>query len=145
MTVEQLEVLLREGVVERVKNDRAAARRDLDAAQAHLVSLQPVSSTDSTGAFGLAYDAMRKAIVAHMRANGLRVRGSRGGHYQTGRYALAALDDLGVTEHLLAFEDLRRLRNKSAYEAVLVEEIDVEEAVAHAQAVVDAVRQVLGE
>ncbi len=139
MTAEQLAELIREGVLERVPRDRAAAGRDLDAASAHLQSLELVSATDPTGAFALAYEAIRKAIVAHMRANGLRIRGSRGAHFQTGRYALAALESLGVTEHLLAFEDLRRLRNKSAYEAVLVENVDVAEAVAHALAIVAAV------
>ena len=139
MTAEQLDELIREGVLERVPSDRAAAGRELSVARAHLQSLEPVSATDPTGAFALAYEAIRRAIVAHMRANGLRVRASRGGHFQTGRYALAALEDLGVTEPLLAFEDLRRLRNKSAYEAVLVEEVDVDEAVAHARAIVTAV------
>jgi len=139
VTAEQLDELIREGALERVPRDGAAAGRDLAAARAHLQSLEPVSATDPIGAFALAYEAIRKAIVAHMRANGLRVRASRGGHYQTGRYALAALESLGVTEHLLVFEDLRRLRNKSAYEAVLVEDVDVAEAVAHARAIVAAV------
>ena len=139
MTAEQLDELMREGVLERVPRDRAAAGRDITVARAHLQSLDRVSATDPTGAFALAYEAIRKAIVAHMRANGLRVRTSRGGHFQTGRYALAALEDLGVTKHLLAYEDLRRLRNKCAYEAVLIEDVDVEEAMAHARAIVSAV------
>ena len=145
MTSEQLDALLREGAIERAPGDRTAAGRDLAAAEAHLVSLESRSTEDPTGAFTLGYDAMRKAIVAHMRAKGFRARTRGGAHYQTGRYALAALDGLGVTEHLRAFEDLRRLRNKSEYDAVLVDEPDALEAAVHARAVVEAVRRELGE
>ena len=144
MSSEELERLVSERVIERVPVDQAAASRDLEAAAAHLVSVESRAAADPTGAFALAYEAMRKAVVAHMRARGFRVRSRGGAHYQTGRYAHAALDGLGITEHLRAFEDLRRLRNKSAYEAVPVDEHDALEAVTHARAVVEAVRKELG-
>lgn len=143
MSSEELAQLVSEGAVERVPVDRDAATRDLKAGVAHLVSVDSLAVDDPAGAFALAYEAFRKAVVAHMRATGFRVRSRGGAHYSTGRYARAALDGLGVDEHLRAFEDLRRLRNKSAYEAVPVDESDVLEAVGHARAVVDAVRREL--
>jgi hypothetical protein len=142
---EEVERLVSERAIERVPVDRAAAYRDLEAAAAHLVSVEAQAVHDPVGAFALAYEAMRKAVVAHMRAAGLRVRTRGGAHYQTGRYARAALGGLGVDEQLRAFEDLRRLRNKSAYEAVPVEERDAREALAHARRVVEAVSGELGE
>ncbi len=144
MSTEALERLVSEGAIESVAVDRGAAGRDLEVASAHLVSIEMWAAEDPAGAFILAYEAYRKAVVAHMRASGFRVRSRGGAHYQTGRYARAALDRLGIDEHLLAFEDLRRLRNRSAYDAVPVGESDVLEAAAHAQALVEAVRKDLG-
>lgn len=143
MSLEEIEALLHEGAVDRVPVDAAAAARDLAAAEAHLVSLESLAARDHTGAFTLAYDGMRKAIVAHMRAHGFRVRSRGGAHFQTGRYALAALDRRGISEHLQAFDDPRRLRNRSEYDAVLVDEPDALVAITHARAVVAAVRQEL--
>lgn len=143
MSAEELERLVSEGVIGPVPVDRAAASRDLEAAAAHLVSVEARAAHDPSGAFALAYEAFRKAVVAHMRAAGLRLRSRGGAHYQTGHYARAALDGLGIDEHLGAFEDLRRLRNRSAYDAVPVDERDVLEAVSHARALVEAVRKEL--
>lgn len=141
MSAEEVARLLAQGVIERVKADAGAARRNLVAAEAHLRTAETVASVDSTGAFTLAYDAMRKAIVAHMGANGFRVTGRPGAHERTGRYARAALDEHGIDEHLARFDDLRRLRNKTEYEAVIVAEGTVVDAVAHARAIVEAVQR----
>ena len=145
MSSEELEQLVSKGAIEPVPVDRAAASRDLEAAAAHLVSVETRAAHDPAGAFALAYEAFRKAVVAHMRATGFRVKSRGGAHYQTGRYAHAALDGLGIGEHLRAFEDLRRLRNRSAYEAVPVDERDALEAVTHARAVVEAVDKEIGD
>lgn len=144
MSSDAVELLVSEGAIERVSVDREAASRDLDAAAAHLVSVEARAAHDPAGAFALAYEAYRRAVVAHMRASGFRVKSRGGAHYQTGRYARAALVGLGIDEHLQAFEDLRRLRNRSAYEAVPVDESDALEAVTHARAVVEAVQEELG-
>ena len=145
MSAEDLEKLVREGAIERVAADRAAAGRDLNDAQAHLVDLDARVAFDSAGALTLAYDATRKAIVAHTRATGFRVTGGAGIHVRTGQYALAALDHLDVTDHLRAFDDLRRLRNRSEYGAVAVGEDAASEAVVRSRAIVEAIRMELGE
>lgn len=139
MTAEQRDALVREGVLERVTPDREAAGRDLAAAEEHLLDLDERARKDPGGAFALAYEAMRKAIVAHMRASGFRVKSRAGAHYQTGRYATAALDQLDLPGDVGAFEELRRLRNRSAYEAVPVDEEAAVRAIAHARSIVAAV------
>ena len=143
MSAEEIAGLLAGGVIQRVKADMRAARRNVLAANAHLRAADTVAADDPTGAFVLAYDAMRKAIVAHMGANGLRVTGRPDAHERTGQYASAALNAQGIDEHLAAFDDLRRLRNKTEYEAVIVLEATATEAVAHARAVVEAVEREL--
>ena len=47
-------------------------------------------ASDSTLAFTALYDAIRKAISAHMRAHGYRVGRGPGAHAKTGEYAQAA-------------------------------------------------------
>ena len=103
-----------------------------------------VTRSDPIGAFSLAYDAMRKVFVAHMRANGFRVRSGTGAHYQTGRYGVAALRGRGIDSAVEQFDRLRSLRNRSEYRGALVTEADVSVAIAHAQAVLDVVAQELG-
>ena len=139
MTTDELEALLAEGVVVRVRADRDEARKELDAAKTHLLGAEDAAHRDPTGAFSLAYDAARKAVVAHMRANGLRVLPRFGAHYQTGRYARAALAGRVADQHLSAFENMRVVRNDTEYEAEVVELSDAAEALAHAAKIVAAV------
>ena len=140
MTTDELEALLAEGVVVRVRADRDEARKELDAAKTHLLGAEDAAHRDPTGAFSLAYDAARKAVVAHMRANGLRVLPRFGAHYQTGRYARAALAGGRVAdEDLSAFANMRVVRNDTEYEAEVVELSDAAEALAHAAKIVAAV------
>ena len=103
-----------------------------------------MAEVDPVGAFTIAYDAIRKALVAHMRANGFRVRSGVGAHYQTGRYGLAALSGRGVDDALAAFDRLRSLRNRSEYRGALVKEADVDVALTHARAVVEVVASEVG-
>ncbi|CAN5758081.1 hypothetical protein BH18ACT13_BH18ACT13_21200 [soil metagenome] len=84
MKSREVDALISEGVIVRVRADGKAARLDLTVARSHLASAAAVVDSDPVGAFALAYDAMWKALVAHMRANGLRVRSGVGAHYQPG-------------------------------------------------------------
>jgi HEPN domain len=141
MSEDDIRQLLADRAIERVERDAETAAEELAAARKHLKSAELISDQDPSGAFAMGYDAMRKAISAHMRANGYRVTMGPGHHYRTGRYALAALDSLGVEEHVEAFDDLRRLRNQSEYEALTVESDEVAEALAHAYTLVDAIER----
>lgn len=141
MTDHDVQRLLSEGVIRRVTSDETTAQAELQAAQTHLQSAETLSAADPNAAFQLAYDAARKAIAAHMRANGYRVGSGQGAHAKTGRYAAAALDDGDLEPHLDAFEDLRTLRNQSEYDALVLEQSDVQDALDHARAIVDAVER----
>lgn len=131
---DSVDELIAAGAIVRVHGDAKAARRDTVAARA-----AAVAESDPVGAFSLAYDAIRKALVAHMRAHGLRVRSGVGAHYQTGRYGLAALGGRGVDDALGQFDTLRALRNRSEYGGALVKEADVHEAISYAEAVLNVV------
>lgn len=137
--------LLAEGWIVAVPPDLRAALADLRAARAHLSGVPLVTDVDPVGAFSLAYDAIRKALVAHMRANGFRVRSGEGAHFHTGRYGLAALSGHGADDALRAFDSLRSLRNRSEYRGALVTEADVDAAAGHAATVVDLVASEIGE
>lgn len=145
MASSEVDALLAEGAIVRVGSDVKAARADVRAARVHLSSAATIAESDPVGAFSLAYDAIRKALVAHMLLNGFRVRSGIGAHYQTGRYGLAALSGLGVDDPLRAFDRLRSLRNRSEYRGALVKEADVDVAMAHAHAILAVVAAEIGE
>lgn len=144
MSDQQIQALLAQGVLLRVEPDREAALRELATAQQHLESAERIAEDDRTAALAVAYEAARKAIGSHMRASGLRVAGSEGAHARTGEYGLATFDDPGLAGHFRAFDRIRRLRNRSQYDALLVEEGDVAFALEHARAIVLAVEADLG-
>lgn len=136
MSEADVDALVAEGVLVRVPPDSKAARRELSGAQMHLAGAEASAVVDPTGSFTVAYDAARKAVVAHMRAYGLRVRSRFGAHYQTGRYAEAILMGRGIDEHVVAFMDMREVRNDTEYEGEIVAASDSAEALSHARAIV---------
>lgn len=144
MTEADLQRLLAENRIERVEPDPETAAEEITTARRHLEAAAEIAELDPTLAFTGVYDAIRKAIQAHMRAHGYRITKGRGAHVKTGEYALAALDTLRIEEHLDEFDALRQLRNQSEYEALFVQAGEVEQARVHAGAVVDAVAQDLG-
>lgn len=143
MTEADVQRLLAERKLERVEPDPQTAREEIETARRHIAAAAQIAELDPTLAFTGLYDAMRKAIQAHMRAHGYRLSKGPGAHVRTGEYALAALDELDIEAHLDQFDALRQLRNQSEYEALFVEPDDVEQALAHARAIVDAVAAVL--
>jgi hypothetical protein len=131
--------LLAEKKIRTVRPDPETAQVELDVARRHIASAEKIVDDDATLAFTALYDAIRKAITAHMRSRGYRVARGPGAHAKTGEYALAALDHLDIEAHLDEFDTLRDLRNQSEYEALSVDVDDAREAFEHANAVVDAV------
>lgn len=79
--------LLREGRVERVEADAEAARVKLEDAGRHLRSSVLIAGEDASGAYALVYDAARKALDAHMTANGYRAKARPGAHEAVARSA----------------------------------------------------------
>jgi hypothetical protein len=136
---ERIQELVARGALRRVAPDRDAAGRELLTAKQHLESSRVVAGTDQTAALALAYEAARKAIAAHMRANGLRIGGGEGGHARMGEYGLAAFDDPELAERFRGFDRVRQLRNRSQYDAFFVEDADVRYAFEQAEGIVAAV------
>src|SRR5512145_268644 len=124
MTEADVRRLLAEKKIRTVRPDPETAQVELDVARRHIASAAKIMGDDSTLAFTALYDAMRKAIAAHMRSRGYRVTRGPGAHAKTGDYAMAALDRLDIGSHLDEFDALRALRNQSEYEAL---HVDVEE------------------
>lgn len=135
--------LLAEKKLREVAPDPETARAEVEVARRHIASAETIMASDSTLAFTALYDAIRKAISAHMRARGYRVTRGPGAHAKTGEYAQAALDHLGIGGHLDEFDTLRDLRNQSEYEALLVEVGEVREALEHASVIVAAIAREL--
>ena len=142
MTAAEVEQLLRDGRLRAAQPDRETALVELESARTHISSAEKIVADDPEAGFALLYDAMRKAIVAHMRANGYRVT-CGADHVKTGEYGRVALDHLDIDRHLDEFELLRQMRNQSAYEALRIDEDEVREAFEHASAVVEAVAREL--
>ena len=136
--------LVGEGVIRHAEADLRGARTELATARVHLETAASVASQDPAAAYAIAYDAARKAISAHMRATGFRVGKGHGAHARIGVYAAAALDDHGIDEQLERYDELRRLRNQAEYDALLVDEADVGDALDQAAAIVAAVERDLG-
>jgi HEPN domain len=136
---DEVEKLVSEGALRRVTADREAAGRDLVAARRHLESSLAVADVDPAGALTLAYEAARKAIGAHLRANGLRVGSGSGAHAKTGAYGVAAFDHMDAVEHFRLFDRVRQTRNRAQYDAFSVEDADVAFALDQARAIVAAV------
>lgn len=134
-----LDGLVSDGTLRATTADPQTARDELEIARRHLASAQLVVDTDPTLAFVALYDAMRKAVTAHMRARGLRVTGGPGQHVKVGRYARAALAGRGIDAHVDEFDVLRDMRNQSEYDAVWVRPADVRAASVHVAAILDAV------
>lgn len=139
MTEADVQRLLEEKKIRTVAPDPETARAEIDVARRHIASAEKIMADDSTLAFTALYDAMRKAIAAHMRSRGYRVTRGPGAHAKTGEYALAALDHLEIGSHLDEFDALRDLRNQSEYEAHHVDVDEVREALEHVRAIVEAI------
>lgn len=139
MTEADVQRLLAEKKIRAVTPDPETARAEIDVARRHIVSAEKIMADDSTLAFTALYDAMRKAITAHMRSRGYRVTRGPGAHAKTGEYSLAALDHLDIGPHLDEFDALRDLRNQSEYEALHVDVEEVREALEHASVIVEAI------
>lgn len=139
MTAADVERLLAEKAIRTVPPDRETASTQVDVARRHIASAEKLVDDDPTLAFTALYDAMRKAIAAHMRSRGYRVTRGPGAHVKTGRYAAAALDQHDVGDHLEEFDTLRDLRNQAEYGAMEVAAEDVREALVHVSAIVSAI------
>lgn len=119
--------LLRSGRLEVVPADRATAAVRLARAEQHLDTAAALIGHDNEVAYGSLYDAARRAVTAHMLANGLRAPAKPGAHEAVGIYAVIRLTDPSSSV-------LQRLRrNRSEYDDIIVGRQDVETDLQHAR------------
>ncbi|MDP5182601.1 hypothetical protein QOZ88_08110 [Blastococcus sp. BMG 814] len=132
--------------LQRVQPSREHADRLLRQARAHLATAAKVAGDDPAGAYGLLYDAARKALTAVLENQGLRPT-SRGGHLAA-YHAVTAQLDPPLGRALRPFDRLRRTRNDAEYPATDAEELTAEqvaEDLPKAAAIADLAMQVLDE
>ncbi len=118
-----------------VEPDRVAASELIAQARAHLESAR-LKGIDAQSAYGIAYQAALKAMVAALLADGLRVGSGAGGHIVTIKEAGERLDlDPGVSSRI---DHMRRTRHRVFYDGDEVSELELDGALADAEAVVAA-------
>ena len=128
--------LVAAGRLERVPADAASARARLTRAEEKLAAAVKIAAIDVEIAYVTAYDATRIAVTAHMLSFGFRVRGIAGAHEAVGSYATAMIASPSAHE----FQRMRRRRNKSEYDDVIIGRADLAADLQHAQAIIAAVR-----
>jgi hypothetical protein len=131
--------LLKEGRLERLTADVEAAWSRFDEAKRHLKSSATLAPTDASLAYVALYDAARKALVAHMEANGYRPTNRPGAHQAVGLYGEATVATGKARQHVLAFDRLRQVRNRSEYGSQIIGQQMLTAALDHARQIVAAV------
>ena len=101
--------------VERIAPNMAAAAERLNDARRHVRSARRLADDDPTLGMSACHDAIRKAIIAHMTAAGLRPRGGDGAHRIVLDYARHQLGALVAASDLAEADDIRRDRSLAEY------------------------------
>jgi hypothetical protein len=110
---ERVQELIDAGEVDRVTPDLEIARRMLEDAARHLSTASAAKQADDlSGAYQLAYDALRKSAASLLEAQGLRAT-SRGGHLAVQEAVIA---QFGTSVRAFrSFGRIRRARNSFEY------------------------------
>lgn len=110
---DRIDKLLADEELEQVTPDHEVAERLLNDAERHLeTAASAKSSDDASGAYQLAYDALRKSAAALLAAQGLRAT-SRGGHIAVQDAAEAQFGS--TVRAFKSFGRVRRTRNRFEY------------------------------
>jgi uncharacterized protein (UPF0332 family) len=141
---ERVQELIDGGKLGQVPPDDELARRMLADARRHLATAAAAQSTeDLSGAYQLAYDALRKSAASLLEAQGLRST-SRGGHIAVQDAVIAQFGS--SIRALRSFSRLRRARNTFEYPSTQTpgpSEDDVKDAIRVAREVNDAADKIL--
>lgn len=135
--------LVASGRLGRVPSNPDRAHALLVQARRHLASAAELQDSDPPLAYVALYDAARKAILAHLVANGLRETARPGAHQAVVEYAQAVLVDNESSEALSRLDRLRRNRNRSEYESWEPTANMIASDLKHAAAIVDLVAALL--
>ena len=134
-----LREMIEAGELERVDPDPETAAVELADATTHLSSAEKLVGDDPIMAYSAVYDAARKALAAHMKARGYRVRGKLGHHAKTIRYGSVALEGQGIDEVLERLDHMRIVRNDAEYSGRRIGRQEVAADLETARSVVGAV------
>lgn len=141
----EIERLLAASELERVVPNDELAGRLLSQATDHLRTAATAAAQDTTGAYQLAYDAMRKACSATLAQQGLRATRS-GGHIAVRRAVVAQFGAARGGDVLNMFDVMRRRRQQAEYpdeRSDLISEAEAAEGIEWAQAVLTLVQTAL--
>lgn len=130
--------LLRAGRLQRVPADAEAAAARLAVARQHLDTARRLldEQLDLEIAYVALYDAARKAVTAAMLAAGVRATNRSGAHEAV---AIWSAENLGVRSPAgRRFDALRRRRNRSEYDDLVLSGTDVSVDLADAADIVRA-------
>ena len=134
------------GDIERIIKNMAAAGDRINDARRHLNSARLLAESDVTLAVSACYDAIRKAITAHMTANGYRPRNGNGAHRIVLQYARSQLDGAIASADVDRADALRRDRATAEYGDFASSKLgtsDVAEATLVGDRIVNAVASLL--
>jgi HEPN domain len=141
---EKIAELLAAAELEQVAADRRVAQLLLDDAARHLATAAAgLSSGDLSGAYQLAYDALRKSAASLLAAQGLRAT-SRGGHIALQEATRAQFGS--TVRAFRSFGRIRRARNAFEYPSTITpgpSPDDVSDAITTATQARDAAMTIL--
>jgi hypothetical protein len=129
--------------IEYVSADVTIAWARLDEAKTHLASAAKLARSDPALAYVALYDAARKSIVAHMQANGYRPVNRAGTHRAVAQYAEATLAKGPAAPHVMAYDRMRQIRNRSEYDHKPITAQVLTTDLAHAREIVAAIEAAL--
>ena len=125
--------------LEHVPADRSSAELRLARAEDKLDAARKIAAIDVEVAYVTAYDAMRIAVTAHMLSLGYRIRAITAAHEAVGIYAEAMISSPSASE----YQRIRPRRNQAEYDDITIGSADLTADLAHAAAVIQAVRVAL--
>lgn len=138
--------LLQAGELERVSADRRIGQLLLDDADRHLATAATaLTSGDLSGAYQLAYDALRKSAASLLAVQGLRAT-SRGGHVAVQEAVVAQFGS--TVRAFRSFGRIRRARNAFEYPSAVAagpSRDDVADAIEVARTARGAVVTIIGQ
>jgi hypothetical protein len=140
----RIDKLLVEGELERVHPSREHADRLIEQARRHLASALLMCESDPEGAYGILYDAGRKALWAIMANQGIRPT-SKGGHLAVYHAVMAQLDP-PMGAQLRPFDRMRRQRRQAEYPDMSTPDLaadDIVDDLPKVTAIVDIAERVL--
>jgi HEPN domain-containing protein len=129
-----IEDLVDKVLIEPVEADPTAAAQWLEDAGRHLEAAKKIADLDPSGAYVLAYDAVRKSVAAALLMTGHRDRSRPGSHQALAQHANSLATQTGE-EALNRFDRLRRNRNRSEYGSKTFGQAEVSEAIETAGAI----------